>query len=323
MTTHVIYFSASYKDAIEYLGRLRNVEPPIYNQHRLTELPVPSFDNDAINGSADPLATSINEDNDTLNSIEIADTIECHDNTDTVDQINASTDPLATSNIENYDTFNSTGIADALENDDSIDTVIQTNASTDPLESSINEDDDTLSSTDIVAALENDDNISTVRQINASVGPVDASDNESDRTSNSTENSTIASTIGQSEHALDINVHIDGCNGSATNSLATHSANMKIERDCNLVPLYDHHVANRAEIQEILREQQELPHADDNDEDAVIMIVGPSGIPTPMRPIVSDLIKRESDKMSGDIEFKETVSTYNNENSKVFIIVNI
>lgn len=44
--SNFLFCLASYGDAIAYLDRLRNIEPPIYNQRRISELPLPSLEND-------------------------------------------------------------------------------------------------------------------------------------------------------------------------------------------------------------------------------------------------------------------------------------
>lgn len=71
------------------------------------------------------------------------------------------------------------------------------------------------------------------------------------------------------------------------------------------VPLFNIHVGNRAEIEELLNEPE-----DDDDDDDVIMIIGSSGIPRPWSTTSDDLIKRENDKMTGAIAFNQTVSIF-------------
>lgn len=66
------------------------------------------------------------------------------------------------------------------------------------------------------------------------------------------------------------------------------------------VPLFNN---NNAEIDQLLDEPENL-----SDDDDVIIIVGPSGIPKPLPSAEKILTKRENDVISGNIPFNETVS---------------
>lgn len=70
------------------------------------------------------------------------------------------------------------------------------------------------------------------------------------------------------------------------------------------VPIYDNHVCNDNEIDDVLDEPLEEVCDD------IIMIIGRSGIPKPLRMTTEQTIKRENDPMSGNLTFSVSVSIH-------------
>lgn len=76
---------------------------------------------------------------------------------------------------------------------------------------------------------------------------------------------------------------------------------IKVEARC--VPLFNNRVANTTEIEELLDEAEEIYCNED-----IIMTIGQGGVPKPFFATAEDIIKRENDKMSGNIPFNWSVS---------------
>lgn len=75
------------------------------------------------------------------------------------------------------------------------------------------------------------------------------------------------------------------------------------------VPVYDIHQSNDAEIEYLLDEEEDINIDDDDDE--LSMHIGKGGMPKPLWSTSDEVIKRENDKMSGDLPFSASVRLLN------------
>lgn len=67
------------------------------------------------------------------------------------------------------------------------------------------------------------------------------------------------------------------------------------------LPIYDNHLANDSDIENVLDEPIEEIGDD------IVIVIGRSGIPQPLRMTNEQTIKRENDKMSGNLTFSVSV----------------
>lgn len=252
---------ACYNEANDFVQRIRNVEPPIYNQSRLAELPVPSVENQ-ISPSNSSIDDHENNDNRSVYDAENNSVIDDASTDDELCQNNACL--KATSNIQCEHVTNCNHIAVLNEINNAVDATEETSQnSVDPLTNSVTEN----------------------------------------NTSNLTEHAH-----SDESYEIDISQHGEHSNNDGSSSLATdplfiETVTPKTEQNIPLVPLYDIHVTNNDEIDELLDEPEEI-FCDEE----VIMKIGPSGMPKPWAATVDELIKRENDKMTGNIAFNQTVN---------------
>lgn len=117
----------------------------------------------------------------------------------------------------------------------------------------------------------------------------------------------VAGIIGDNELAIETPDN-DGSNSvdshiNDIDPLAIDAFLVPKTESSSAVPLFNIHEGNRAEIEELLDEVEEIQCDDD-----VIMITRGSAMPKPWSTTVDELIKRENDKMTGNIAFNQTVS---------------
>lgn len=84
---------------------------------------------------------------------------------------------------------------------------------------------------------------------------------------------------------------------------------VKAESNVEFAPLFNIHVANAAEIEEALYESDE--------DDDVVLVIGSGEMPKPLAATTDDLLKRQDDKMTGDVAFNETVS------GRIFFLISL
>lgn len=104
----------------------------------------------------------------------------------------------------------------------------------------------------------------------------------------------VNSNITQSESNRENQTDIDGLGG--LNSCGA----IQIEP----LPVYDNHICNDNEIDDVLGEPLEEVCDD------VIIVIGRAGLPKPLRMTTEQTIKRENDRMSGNLTFSVSVRVY-------------
>lgn len=109
------------------------------------------------------------------------------------------------------------------------------------------------------------------------------------------------STAQNAEENLVIN---NNANDLAVDPLAIgdlHDLNVCADVKVEPLPIYDNHFANDSDIENVLDEPIE-EICDD-----IVIVIGRSGIPKPLRMTNEQTIKRENDKMSGNLTFSVSV----------------
>lgn len=331
------------------MTRLRNMEPPVYNQRRLHELPIPET-MVAHNDSSDESFHSFTENDQLSNSHEEIDNdanIELEINEVNDEGIMNHTDPLATMAPEHNQTSNE------MQNISTESVANPTSASNSGLTNTILPENQQTSDHIRIVSVESlagstntggnvdnggfdfpnatiPENPQTTDDIQVPpVESLDGSTNTSDNgdfgspNANVPENESsngiliaaVENLASSSSNANGMNKDENGMTNrnvatTGTNDPQNNAENVGLDSltaDGNLVvkreyaPLFNVHAANNAEIDDLLNESSE-------DEDALIMIVGPDGIPPPLEATEKKMIKRQNDKMSGNIPFNETVS---------------
>ncbi|XP_055309118.1 uncharacterized protein LOC129573007 [Sitodiplosis mosellana] len=282
------HYHVRYEDAVEFMNHLRHVEPAVYNQRRLNELPIPDLES------------------------------QLTETTDFTDTLNTSYDSAADENAESVDSSgNDQSLVSSLEeiiNDPNQELEVsdvndgEITNSTDPLAVTVHQNCQASSevqsvSTQIVATSSNTDesgslnatvqnnepNQSNDIRIVAVESLVDSASNKNGMDNEQQPSDTVVTegTIDSENDAQ--NLELD--------SLATGS----IDRKSNVVPLFNVHDANNDEIDQLLEEPEEIVYEDD-----VVIMVGRHGLPKPMAATEDDMIKRENDQMTGNIPFNET-----------------
>lgn len=258
----------------------RNVEPAVYNDRRLIEHPIPmstrqfnpndAFD-EIFNSETDAETSGdVNHETSVVND-EISSHSEARDRTTSDGEgIQHDTD----NSIENVSIENGHG-----NNDEEATTEIDATANhdeSDPLASSVG----------------NDLEIDLLDMIDGS-GTAQNEQNQTEAT---------ISDAGESDTRADVSSAAAVPNAVAVSNVVA----VKLES----LPVYDNHVANNNDIDDVLNEPVEDVHDD------VVIVIGRSGIPKPLGMTAEQTIKRENDKMSGNITYSVSVRIH-------FIIKNI
>lgn len=257
----------------------RNVEPPVYNRRRLTETPIPSPSHQLDSFS----------DTDDSDSVDASFAIE----TSVVDDehLNCSNSMESLAALNDTDTTNNgdENGNDAVANTNDVD---QNTDSTERTYISVN---DEVAIDEIAADMANSSSVNQSENDPLAVSAELVVDLSID---DSTTATTDGSILGRCDAAEQPNGNFINAQNTANGSMA----NIVIKSEP--VPLYDTHVCNDNEIDDVLDEPLEEVCDD------VVIIIGRSGIPKPLRMTTDQTIKRENDPMSGNLTFSVSVSMH-------------
>lgn len=284
----MLSFSGLFEDAVDYVHSHRNMKPPIYNERRVKEIPIPSL------GIHDNLLGRLYESG-----------YFDFDYSFSGEEINDSFEAESHSQLRYSDT-------DADGSFESFDHSLNQS-----LNQPLNESEGTMTN-------HNSSEMSDAYVENPQIEEVDH--NEFDRNENTTVGNDVldtnplenidlnaADSVGTDEQ---IGNNVD--NGNDTEPLIDQStdesdnnnavdplANIELRSQVKAesVPLYENYTRNSAEMDTLLDEPEEIFC----DEDMTITIPK-GGIPKPLASTGDDMIKCENDKISGSIPFNANVS---------------
>lgn len=249
----------------------RNVLPPVYNDNRLKEKPIPSS------------SVVLNESSSTQNTdADIEMTVETEENSSHSDL--STSDRDNTTNdldmIENYGMLNENSIASVNGEDE----ISVTEFGIDR----INDDITNSTENDPLAILSNLTGNDLVINDSATTSTENAALDSAERQNVRVNGSIVANLV------IDSDVQTMVCDSPTDIDLA---GVIKAEP----LPVYDNHIGNDTDIDDVLNEPVEEEY------DGVIMIIGASGLPQPLYMTTEKTIKRENDKMSGNLTYSLSV----------------
>ncbi|XP_055308738.1 uncharacterized protein LOC129572728, partial [Sitodiplosis mosellana] len=300
-----------FDDAIAIKDRLRNVQPPIYNERRMNETPIPPvhIDDEEEQGLGGETET------------------EAEDESCVIDHYNQSGDEFTDIAIDPLASFASTIDDDGNE----LLQVSQTN------DNEVVEDDNTTGQ-NIEQTVERNMNDSTIDEQNESemagganngdqvVEPNtdEAATGKSNETTNENSNdhvvvvvveqnmNVIPNVVNENNTSNPVSLNDDSiglpfvvAEGSVVNPEVEESEqNPNVANNVDVKPVFQEILIERTEndsdLDDILSEEKEVVL-----DEHVTMLVGPHGIPKPLATTTDDLLKRENDGMSGNIPFNE------------------
>lgn len=284
-----------FEDAIDYMEAHRNVQPAIYSNRRLKEMPKPSLGahNNCFErfcASNDIQDSSEEENNESIEADVEANNHDAEADTD----INASVPNGSENAINSHEsTVNNDSIdTDDIEAEISTSSLHESQIEQIPIEEVINTTQDVSVNSDNTSSNDIDplalDSNATIPRANADVG---TSDQIVVEATNACDAEPL---VEQSTHENVVDSSIDPL--------------INVQVKAEKVPLYEIHTRNNEEINELLDEPVEI-YCDNDDE--LTMIISKDGLPKPFAATEDDMIKRENDPISGNIAFNEEVNALN------------
>lgn len=277
----------------------------------MRELPVPSNDNQANQIDFDE-SSDINRDENEDNAHETTESSQDFANDSTLAGESQSGDQLAMSASENSVSSDSIGLtnSNALEEvviDALSDSEYGANGpDSDPLQinssaaSATKDTDETTENSRIFS----DGSTIAEKSRSGDQLPISGSENNvrHDSIGLTSSNTLDGAAIGSSMSDTDGDTNGTETDPIQTSTSADDAMAPAHETKSEYVPYFDIHAANSVEIEDLLDETEEIFCNED-----VIMTIGKCGVPKPYLSTSEDIIKREGDKMSGDIAFNESV----------------
>lgn len=298
--------SEHFDDAIAIKYRLRNVQPPIYNERRMNETPIPPVhvDDEEEQGLAESwIIDHYNQSGDEFTDIAIDPLANI---ASTIDD-----DPLADGN--QLLQISQANDNEVVEDENTTEQNIEQTVELDMIDSTIDEQNEC----EMESGANNGDQVVEPNTDDAATGKSNKTTNEisNDHVVDEPNMNDIPNVVNENNTSnplslndCSIGLPVVAAECSVINpEVEAAEQNLNVANNVDVKPDFQEILIERTEndsdLDEILSEEKEVVL-----DEHVTMLVGPHGIPKPLATTTEDLLKRENDGMSGNIAFDERVS---------------